>query len=66
VGEDDLTQRDLSNRPVAEMDAAERAEMRRRYEFFLHALRRAPAARPAAGEGASPAAARKWLPPRAR
>jgi hypothetical protein len=66
VGETDLTQRDLSDRPIAEMDAAERAEMRRRYESFLHAVRRKQAAPIASGEDARPPGTRKWQPPRAR
>jgi hypothetical protein len=68
VGENDLTQCDLSGRPIAEMTAGERAEMRRRYEFFLHALRRKPAtpAPNAAGASDRPPGARKWHPPRAR
>ena len=60
----DLSQRDLSNLPIERMSAAERAEMRRRYETFLRAFgRSAPAQRSGSGAARAP---RRWLPARAR
>jgi len=60
----DLTQRDLSALRVEQMNPAERAELRRRYESFVRAFSRSPPTRRnAAGQ---PPAPRRWTPPKVR
>jgi hypothetical protein len=61
---DDLSQRDLSNLRVEQMNMAERTELRRRYDAFVRALR--PAAAQTDDEPGPTHAPRPWTPPRAR
>ncbi len=59
MAEDDLKQRDLSHLGIQQMSAVERAEMRRRYEAFLRAIRPSGPAPSEAGRSAPP---RPWVP----
>jgi hypothetical protein len=60
---DDLSQRDLSDLRIEQMSAAERAEMRKRYEAFVRAFRRPS---PLPDDPTAPAASpRRWQPPKA-
>jgi len=63
MADDDLAQRDLSHLAFDQMNAAERAEMRRRYEAFLRALGRLA---PAPGPGPNKQVPRPWNPAKAR
>lgn len=62
--DEDLQQRDLSHLEIQQMSAAERAEMRRRYDSFLQAMRPRSSSR---GEAPKPASnLRRWVPNRRR
>lgn len=54
---DDLRQADLSRLSLKEMNAAQRAELRRRLEAFVRAYTGRPAAPPE-----RPKKVRKWIP----
>ena len=58
--QDDLKQRDLSNLSVEQMSAAERAELRRRYEAFVRVMGWAPEVPSRAA--VNPRRARRWVP----
>jgi hypothetical protein len=64
AAEDDLQQRDLSHLTVAQMSAAERAELRRRYDAFVATMGHRP---PIPGKsGRAARSLRRWMPPKVR
>jgi hypothetical protein len=63
MAETDLQQRDLSHLTIEQMNAAERAEMKRRYDAFVRAVGKAKrSAEPAGHDHGKP---QRWTPPRA-
>jgi hypothetical protein len=55
--DEELRQSDLSNLRVQDMSPKQRAELKRRYEHFVHNFQEAP---PETSKKKSPA--RKWVP----
>ena len=59
TADDDLRQADLSHLQLSEMNAAQRAEIRRRYADFIKRLAKPSAAKPVA---VKPPATSAWIP----